>query len=139
MSSGSQKRKLSARIPVNCTDQQKAAITAKADALHTSASALCLNAMLGVPMPKRIRPRIDNKLLTAALEMAAKIHAEAGKEASLYNQTVHALNAGRPPERMMGLLESGLSNLEIIQRDMLEIRNAVMQSLGYERNRKPPA
>ena len=122
--SGSQKRKVTARIAVNCTPAQKAAIMAKIDATGLSPSAMCLAVLLDVPLPPRRRPSVDTVLL-------AKVLAELGKIGSNINQIAYHLNAGRPGDVTEGSIEAAL-------RDLLEWRTALMQALGYERNRKPP-
>ena len=124
MSSGSQKRKVTARIAVNCTPAQKTAIMQKVDATGLSPSAMCLAVLLDVPLPKRRRPSVDATLL-------AKVLAELGKIGSNINQIAYHLNAGRPGDVMNGSIEAAL-------RELLEWRTALMQSLGYERNQKPP-
>ena len=124
MSSGSQKRKVTARIAVNCTPEQKAAIAAKVDTTGLSPSAMCLAVLLDVPLPARRRPSVDTVLL-------AKVLAELGKIGSNINQIAHHLNAGRPGDVMEGSIEASIAEL-------LEWRSALMQSLGYERSRKPP-
>ena len=124
MSSGSQKRKLTARIAVNCTPKQKATIVAKCDAAGYSPSAFVLNILLGLPLPSRRHPSVDTQML-------AKVLAELGKIGSNINQIAHHLNAGRPGDVTEGSIQAALAEL-------LEWRTALMQSLGYERNRKPP-
>lgn len=123
--SGSQKRKVSARIAINCTPEQKAAIAAKIDATGLSPSAMCLAVLLDVPLPKRHRPSVDAVLL-------AKVLAEIGKIGSNVNQIAHRYNIteGRPSGNIEGALETALSEL-------VEWRTALMQALGYERDRKP--
>jgi hypothetical protein len=121
MSSGSQKRKVTARIAVNCTPAQKTAIVEKVDATGLSPSAMCLAVLLDVPLPKRRRP-------TAHAELLAKVLAELGKIGSNINQIAYHLNAGRPGDVMDGSIDAAL-------RELLEWRTALMQALGYERNR----
>src|ERR1039457_5534584 len=70
-SSGSQKRKVTARIAVNCTPAQKAAIMAKIDATGLSPSAMCLAVLLDVPLPPRRRPSVDTVLLAKVLSELA--------------------------------------------------------------------
>lgn len=132
---GSEKRVRDGWLAMRSMPEEEALIRKKAADAGVSVSELMRAATLGYRLPSS---KIDMARYSQALEVAAKIHAEAGKEASLYNQTVHALNAGRPPERLMGMLESGLTNLEMIQRDMLEIRGAILGALGIERRRKLP-
>jgi hypothetical protein len=122
MSSGSQKRRTTAQIKVNCTPDQKAAIADKADATGYSPAAICLNALLNTPLPARRRPSVNTELL-------AKTLGELGKIGSNINQIAHHLNAGRPGDRVEGSLEAALA-------DLLEWRGALMQALGYERVRK---
>ena len=122
--SGSQKRRTTARIAVNCTPAQKAEIMKKIDATGLSPSAMCLAVLLDVPLPARRRPSVDTQLL-------AKVLAELGKIGSNINQIAYHLNAGRPGDVTEGSIQAALTEL-------LEWRTALMQSLGYERNRKPP-
>ena len=122
--SGSQKRKTTARIAINCTPAQKAEIMKKIDATGLSPSAMCLAVLLDVPLPARRRPSVDTQLL-------AKVLAELGKIGSNINQIAYHLNAGRPGDVTEGSIQAALAEL-------LEWRTALMQSLGYERNRKPP-
>ena len=122
--SGSQKRRTTARIAVNCTPAQKAEIMKKIDATGLSPSAMCLAVLLDVPLPARRRPSVDTQLL-------AKVLAELGKIGSNINQIAYHLNAGRPGDVTEGSIQAALTEL-------LEWRTALMQSLGYERNRRPP-
>jgi len=122
--SGSQKRQTTARIAINCTPAQKAEIMKKIDATGLSPSAMCLAVLLDVPLPARRRPSVDTQLL-------AKVLAELGKIGSNINQIAYHLNAGRPGDVTEGSIQAALTEL-------LEWRTALMQSLGYERNRNPP-
>ena len=122
--SGSQKRKVTARIAINCTPAQKAAIMEKIDATGLSPSAMCLAVLLDVPLPPRRCPSVDTVLL-------AKVLAELGKIGSNINQIAYHLNAGRPGDVMEGSVDAAMNEL-------LEWRMALMQALGYERNRKEP-
>ena len=124
--SGSQKRKVTARIAINCTPEQKAAIAAKTDAAGLSPSAMCLAVLLDVPLPKRRRPTVNAILL-------AKLSAELGKIGSNINQIAHRYNLS--PDRLPeGNIEGAL--IAAI-RELLEWRTALLQALGAERNRKP--
>jgi hypothetical protein len=124
--SGSQKRKTTERIAINCTPEQYAKITAKTDAAGLSPSAVCLKVLLDTPLPSRRRPVADEALLV-------KVLAEIGKIGSNINQIAYRYNIseGRPAGNIEGALEAAL-------RELLEWRTALMQSLGYERPRKPP-
>jgi len=125
-SSGSQKRKATKRIAVNCTPEQYAEIVAKTSAAGLSPSAVCLNVLLDTPLPARRRPVKDEALL-------AKVLAELGKIGSNINQIAYRYNIAEvlPAGNIEGALEAAL-------RELLEWRTAIMQSLGYERPRKPP-
>ena len=120
--SGSQKRKVTARLAINCTPAQKAAIMEKIDATGLSPSAMCLAVLLDVPLPPRRRPSVDTVLL-------AKVLAELGKIGSNINQIAYHLNAGRPGDTMEALITEAL-------RDLLEMRGGCMRVLGLEPNRK---
>ena len=60
--SGSQKRKTTARIAVNCTPDQKDAIVEKARAFDQSPSAICLNMLLDAPLPRRLQILQDERM-----------------------------------------------------------------------------
>jgi hypothetical protein len=130
---GSEKRARNGWLAMRSSPEEEAEIRKKAADAGVSVSELMRAATLGYRLPAS---KIDMAAFNHALAMCARIEAEAGKQGSLYNQTVHALNAGRPPERLMGLLESGLNNLDMVHRDMLEIRRAILDALGIERRRK---
>jgi hypothetical protein len=115
MSSGSQKRKTTAQIKVNCTPAQKAAILEKADQTGLSPAAICLAVLVDVPLPKRRRP------------------------SSNVNQIAYMLNANTAPERIMNLIETGLQEHRDAQAkhqdildDLHELRTMAMEALGYE-------
>jgi Bacterial mobilisation protein (MobC) len=107
------------------TEQEHAAITEIADKHGLSPGALIRQTLLNVPPGRGVRrPSVDTKLL-------AQVLAELGKIGSNINQIAYHLNAGRPGDVMDGSIEAAL-------RELLEWRTALMQSLGYERSRKPP-
>src|ERR1017187_4665999 len=117
-SSGSQKRKVTARIAVNCTPAQKAAIMEKSDATGLSPSAMCLAVLLDAPLPKRRRPSIHDKAMTAYLAANARLSdavraslAELGKVNSNVNQIAYMLNANTAPERISNLIETSFQKL----------------------------
>jgi len=55
----------------------------------------------------------------------------AGQDRLHINQIAHHLKAGRPGDVMEG-------RIQIALRELGEWRTALMQALGFERNRKPP-
>jgi hypothetical protein len=124
--SGSQKRKVTKRIVINCTPEQHAKVTAKTGAAGLSPSALCLKVLLDTPLPARRRPVADAALLS-------KMLAELGKIGSNINQIAYRYNIseGRPDGPIEGALEAAL-------RELLEWRTVLMQALGLEHPRKPP-
>ncbi len=149
MSSGSQKRRVTKHIKVNCTPEHHDMLRKQADAAGQSLSALCLNALLGIPLPRVRRARVDNKALAQYLAANARTCdvvraslAEFGKANSNVNQIAHVLNAGRPPERMMGLIETTLlehreakERHDEALRDLFELRTLGMKTLGLEPDR----
>ncbi len=74
-------------------------------------------------------PRRPASAVTADVKLLAKVLAELGKIGSNINQIAYHLNAGRPGDVIEGSIQAALAEL-------LEWRTALMQSLGYERNRK---
>ena len=144
--SGSQKRKVTARVAVNCTPAQKAAILAKTAAAGVSPSALALNSMLDAPMRRTRGPRTDDGLmrqffteLARARDALKPVEAELGKSGSNLNQIAHVLNSDRAPESVMNILNATLeAHLEVLQnldqavRDLLELRTAGMNAMGLE-------
>jgi hypothetical protein len=149
--SGSQKRRVTAQIKINCLPEQKAKVIAIAEKRGYSPSVLCLNTLLNEPInPARRQPPPNNRAVAQYLGALGKAadaikssEAGLGKANSNVNQIAHVLNAGRPPDRVMNLLESVLAeHLEAQRlhneaiRDLLELRLAGLQALGFERNRK---
>jgi hypothetical protein len=149
--SGSQKRKVTARIAVNCTPAQKAAIGKKAEAAGLSPSAICLAKLLDVPLPRRHQPRVNDEAMKQYLAATAKVSdalhaslAELGKSGSNINQIAYMLNANTAPARIINIIESALAEHRTMVgkhdealRDLGELRALAMQSVGLERQRKP--
>ena len=146
--SGSQKRKMTARIAVNCTTAQKAAIIEKADAAGLSVSAICLAMMLDAPLPKgRRKPTVNDNALRLFLGVGQKIAdavkaslAELGKSGSNLNQIAYMLNANTAPPRIMNIIETAVEehrahearHMEAFS-DLDEIRTMAMDVWGLER------
>jgi hypothetical protein len=119
----SNKRRRTKFVIARLSDEEHTAITAIADKRGLSPGALIRLTLLNVPpTPGVRRPTADVKLL-------AKVLAELGKIGSNINQIAYHLNAGRPGDVMEGSIDAALNEL-------LEWRMALMQALGYERNRK---
>ena len=118
----SEKRKRTVIRPARFTPEEAARFDAKA-APYGGASAFIRYIALDHPLP---RSKVE-------LQMLSKVLAEMGKIGSNINQIAHRYNMaeGRPSGNIEGALESALNEL-------LEWRMALMQSLGYERNRKEP-
>lgn len=153
MSSGSQKRKVTARIAINCTPAQKAAIMKKVEATGLSPSAMCLAILLDVPLPRRRVPTVNDEAMRAYLAATAAVKdvlreslAELGKSGSNLNQIAYMLNANTAPPRIMNIIESALQEHHALVEkhqeafnDLDELRTLAMQGMGLERARKPPA
>jgi len=145
--SGSQKRKVTARIAINCTPAQKAAILAKAKDAGLSPTAICLAMLLDAPLPKRRNPAINNNALTHYLASTAKVadalHAQTaalGKPGSNLNQVAYMLNANTAPERIINITESAIREFSELMEtyrqaaeDLKELRVMGMNALGLER------
>ena len=117
----SEKRKRSVLRPARFTPEEAARFDAKAKP-YGGASAFIRYIALDHPLP---RSKVEVQLLSQVL-------AELGKICSNINQIAHRYNMaeGRPASNIEGALETALNEL-------LEWRMALMQALGYERNRKP--
>lgn len=144
--SGSQRRRTTKRINVNCTPEHYAAISRITGAHGQSPSALALHTLLGVPLPRSRRPRADDQLmrqffaeLARARDALKPVEAELGKSGSNVNQIAAVLNADRPPATVMNILkETLLAHQEAVQaleqfiRDLEELRTAGMNAMGLE-------
>ncbi|MGA2607210.1 MAG: hypothetical protein ABSH01_07100 [Terriglobia bacterium] len=144
--SGSQRRRTTKRVKVNCTPAHHAALCTMAEAHGQSLSALTLNALLKIPLPRTRRAKAVDKLmmqffaeLARARDALKSSETELGKSGSNLNQIAHVLNTDRPPERIMNLLEATLqAHQEVIQehnqavRDLEELRTAGMNAIGLE-------
>ena len=144
--SGSQRRRTTKRINVNCTPEHYAAISKLTEAHGQSPSALALHTLLGIPLPRTRHPRADDELMRqffteiSRARDALKPHeAELGKSGSNLNQITHVLNTDRAPQSVMNILESTLQeHFEVLQhldqaiRDLLELRTAGMNAMGLE-------
>lgn len=146
--SGSQKRKTTARIAINCTPAQKDAIVKKAGAFDLSPSAICLNMLLDAPLPRRQRqPTFNDKALTAYLAATAKVadawravKAEMGKPGSNLNQIAYMLNAGADPARISNIVKTAIEEFSVLVanldralgNDLHELRTIAMEIWGLE-------
>ena len=147
--SGSQKRKTTGRIAINCTPAQKDMIVKKARAFDLSPSALCLAMLLDAPLPKRRhQPTVNDKALAAYLAATAKVtdalkanKAEMGKPGSNLNQIAYMLNAGAAPARIINIVESAIEEHRTLvakhdralDEDLIELRTMAMEVWGLDR------
>ena len=148
--SGSQRRRVTERIAINCTPAQKSAIKEKADAAGLSPSAICLAILLDAPLPHRRQPTVNEAAMTAFLGRIATMSdalrdqtAALGKPGSNLNQVAHMLNANAAPQRIINITESAIEEVRALvatfqaaAEDMKELRTMGMGALGFERNRR---
>jgi hypothetical protein len=118
--SRSAKRQRMEYIHARVTPEEKLAIAAKAEAVG-GISALFRAAVLGYK-PKK--SKVDVEAVTQVL-------AALGKIGSNVNQIAKHLNAGRPGDTLTNSVESAMQ-------DLMTVRNACMQALGFDDERKPP-
>jgi hypothetical protein len=144
--SGSQRRRTTKRINVNCTPERYDAISKLTEAYGQSPSALALHTLLGIPLPRSRRPRADDELMrqffteiARARDALKPVEAELGKSGSNVNQIAAVLNADRPPETVMNILkETLLAHQQAVEaveefiRDLRELRTAGMNAMGLE-------
>jgi hypothetical protein len=152
MARGTEIRQRKIVLTARFNDAEAAAIRERADRHGQSVGGLIRKALEldELAMATIRRPPANSKAVALFLGAQGKARdviehcqADLGKASSNTNQIARVLNAGRPPERVMGLLESVLREqltgqmlLNEAIRDILELRRAGMQSLGFERNRK---
>ena len=144
--SGSQKRKTTARIAVNCTPEQKAKIVARAGEVGLSPSAICLAMMLDAPLPRHRNPTINDQALMRAIAAHAKLAdaireliAALGKPGSNLNQVAYMLNANTAPTRIINITESAIADhVELVAEcrrtleTVFELRTMTMDAWGLE-------
>ena len=118
----SEKRKRTVLRPARFTPEEATRFDAKA-APYGGASAFIRYLALDHPLP---RSKVE-------IQMLSNVRRELSKIGSNINQIAHRYNMteGRPSGNIEGALEAALNEL-------LEWRMALMQALGYERNRKEP-
>ncbi len=148
MGKGTEKRRRAKIIRIRVDEKEEAAIKELADQRGISPPALLRLTLLNVPPGPRVRRGSVNAqavakflgVLGRTADAVRSSLAEFGKVNSNVNQIAHALNAGRPPETVMNIIETTLqehraameSHNEIV-RDLLELRTMAMHALGYER------
>ena len=130
----SEKRKTPAIRKARFTPEEAARFDALAEE-YGGASAFIRNRTLNAPLP---RHKVDKGAVTRLRTELAKVRAELGKSGSNLNQIAYHLNAGRPGDIMDGALASALAEHEQAIRTLEELRLVILQSLGFERDRKPP-
>jgi hypothetical protein len=132
--SGSEIRRRTKPRNVRFTPEEDAAISAMAKASGYSFAELVRHALFDAPAPKAIHRRLaDEQAIARVLAELARLKAEAGKHGSNLNQIAHHLNAGRPVARLENLLEDALDAVTTFyERDMAELRLAVLQAVGLE-------
>jgi Bacterial mobilisation protein (MobC) len=147
--SGSQMRRASAQIKVNCTPEQKAAITAKARALRQSSSAICLHVLLNEPWPPALHSRLDEQNLARFLFAAGQyknalkaLQGEIGKLGNNLNQLTRYAHLDRLMGDSVRVAQQDLSG--IVQRvqecleDCTEMR-AMALPVFPEKQQRPPS
>jgi Bacterial mobilisation protein (MobC) len=113
--SGSEKRQATVQRNLRFTPAHHAALCQLAEAQGQSLSALTLNALLDVPLPRTRHPKADDNLMrqffteiARARDALKPLEAELGKSGSNLNQITHVLNTDRTPESVMNILHAAL-------------------------------
>jgi len=124
-------------LQTRCAEKDAEAIRRKADSAGLSVSTLLRCAALDLPPPPAARrPPADLQAVAKVLAALPAIKAELGKHGSNLNQIAYHLNAGRPPERVAGMLELALEEVtRFYDRDLAELRLTILQALGREPDR----
>ena len=153
--SGSNKRQRHVVLSIRFDPEEARLVRSKAAQAGTSVAEVLRAALFGFALPHRAAPvpSIDRQAVVQLRVALARTTdalrgslAELGKVNSNVNQIAHSLNAGRPPERVMGIIETTLQEHRAamerhddIMRDLLEIRLPCLQALGAEPERDHPA
>lgn len=139
MAAGDPKQRKRTRVlQTRCAEKDAAAIRQKADSAGLSVSTLLRCAALDLPPPPSARrPPADLQAVARLLAALPGIKSELGKHGSNLNQIAHHLNAGRPSDRVAGMLETALEEVtRFYDRDLAELRLALLQALGREPDRQ---
>jgi hypothetical protein len=118
---GTEKRQRIHRHTIRCNDAEQKILLAKKDQAGISIASLFRVAALDMPLPRATRrPTINQKL-------GVQLLGQFGKIGSNLNQAMKHMNAGHPQWNIVA--EAA--------RAILELRDAGMQALGREPQRKP--
>jgi len=132
--SGSQKRQRQGRVLACFNEAELARVRRLSEDSGHSASALVRNALLDTPLPRRRRPANDAPLVARLLGELADLKSEWGKQGSNINQLAFQLNADRFPPDLREALQAIQDAHEEQARTLLELRDACMRALGFERD-----
>ncbi len=132
---GTEKRKQTVIIQCRVEPADKATLEARAKAAGMSLSQMVRASLLGYRPP---RPKVDREAIGRLRNDLAAVRAELGKSGSNLNQIAYHLNAGRPGDIQQGAIGAALAEHEQAIRTLEELRLVILQSLGFERDRKPP-
>ncbi len=130
--SGSETRRRTVLRTFRCTPDEAAAIDALA-AAKGGLGALIRNTLLALPLPRKRSSTADHKAVAVLLQEMAELRAEIGKQGSNLNQLAHQANADRMPAGFAERLDSAIEANEEQCRTLLELRDACMRALGFER------
>lgn len=114
--SGSQQRQRRHKMSVSFTSEEIATVHAMANRSAISVAALIRHALFNTPPPRAARKP------TADIQAINRLARELGKIGGNINQAVKHINAGHPQWNV----------LEEAVRTMLELRTAILQSVGKE-------
>ena len=134
--SGSQKRRKTAAVRVPCLPSQRAELDELAARAGQPVSVLCLNALLGLPLPpKRHRPAAADSLAVVRLSgVMGQFKSELSRVGSNLNQVAHHLNAGRDETSLQHTTAATVMELQAavaqIQADIRPACVAILEALG---------
>jgi hypothetical protein len=145
--SGSEKRRLNARVSFRADFDEKARWTALAGSHGQSIGDLLRSTLDGIPPKPVRRVRLDTRELAQLLAYTAglkdKLMGELGAHGRNFNQIAHRLNMDLPVDhpilaRVAQMIDDHKQMSEDLYREFEEYRIIFMQALGHER-RGPPS
>ena len=135
--SGSQRRRKTAAVRVPCLPSQRAQLDELAARSGQSLGALCLDALLAVPLPPARRVSPDLQTIGRMLAELGAVKGELGKTGSNLNQIAHQLNlnTGRAPltERSAATVAAAIEENHRAHAQLTEMWTVLME-LGGRRS-----
>jgi hypothetical protein len=132
--SGSETRRRRARVTIRLSDSEQERVRLRMKDSGQSAAALARAGLFGAPLPRRRSGRTDEKAIAVLLAELQELKAEWGKQGSNINQIAFQLNADRFPADIREAVLALQDAHDEQGRTLLELRDACVRALGFERD-----